>query len=818
MAVREILTGHDPQQIITLLDINGARYCDQVQAVTFGGQTWAPLDFTAQQQSDGYSALEIKVSVSRHLAAVAPCRLMRVGGSDVLYDAQGLDVISIDSGPGLCEISLGYLAATTPSMRTYSVDRYHGLRRYSDPELPAQQVYGEDAGKNAQWYPGKNIRDAIDRYQDFRERGGVQSIRRAALQPVRTANALIGRFVARFNAKRSVEEPGSPYMPSATLSNQPFPDRAIPERFGRSVFAPDIAHPAYCNGSGTTVTRRNVLCLGVGRYAVHRIWVGGTLAWKDGASTGNVAGLVVYQLEPGEQMALDYISVNSGPPLDANWQPLTNQARYEVDTADYSVTWMAASGSTETPDVPQEGLFFHRDNTSLTLPAGVVLANSGLRSSVLGKLPTSGISTNQVYVANVVPIYTRISFDQIRAVARRSSSLGPNLALFTGTVDGSSKIGDLAFNTISISGTNYVTGTLTLSRSGLQMIAAGTTLMSNAAKVYAADISIRPTYRPQVAHPDASHLRVDYTATAENMALPIIVEATRLIDGVPDDGIGAAAYSLAVSAFGSASVDQASFLAVPGSCGGADYLGSAPWELVRGLLETANARPVWRAGKLYAVINEPSAAAMLLTPRSMAQLTTTRSNKPKPIDAVSVEYTEGTTGAASSVLFAPPGMAGTAVSSLAMPFCRDQATADQIARASYLNSYRQAAVATVEMADDALALAPLDRVLLAAPDYGEALAWGLLLPGDDWTASAPADAVACVAYVRNADGSPFGPVAAMLGGNGRIYGAASTPAVTLPTHGAEWAAWERTPRRWAVADMRQGGNGSWSVDLVEELD
>lgn len=817
MAVREVLTGHDPQQIIRLLDINGARYCDQSQAVTFGGMTWAPLDFTAQQQSDGYSPIEIKVSTSRHIAAVAPCRLMIVAGSDVLYDAQGLDVISIDSGPGLCEIVLGYLAATAPSMRTYSVDRYHGLRRYSDPELPDQQVYGEDASRTAALYPGKKIRAAIDRYQDFRAAGGVQSIRRAALQPIRTANALIGRFAARFNSRRSVADPGTPYTPDASLSNAPFPDRAIPERFGRTVFAADIAHPAYCNGSETTVTRRNVLCLGVGRYAVHRIWVGGTLAWQDGASTGNVAGLVVYQLEPGEQMALDYISLNSGPPLDAGWQALANQDRYEVDTADYSVTWMAASGSTETPSVPQDGRFFHRDNTTLTLPAGVVLSTSGMRSSVLGKLPASGVYSFKSYVANVSPVYTRIPFDEIRTVARRSVT-GPSLAIFTGTVDGSQLVADLALNAISLSGTNYSTGTLSLSRAGLQMIAAGTTLMSNTAKVYAADLSIKPTYRPQVAHPDASHLRVDYTATAENMALPIIVEATRIVDGVPDDGIGAAAYSVAVAAFGAARVDQASFLAVPGSCGGCDYLGSAPWDIVRGLLETANARPVWRAGKLYAAINEPSAPAMLLTPRSLSQATITRSNRPKPIDGVSVEYVDGTTGAPSSVLFSPPGAAGSSINALSMPYCRDQATADAIARASYLNSYRQGAVASVEIADDALALAPLDRVLLAAPAYGEALAWGLLLPGDSWTSAAPADAVACVAYVRNADGSPFGPVAAMLGGDGRIYGAAATPTVTLPTHGAEWAAWEREPRRWAVADMRQSGGGTWTVDLVEELD
>ena len=230
MGVMQSLTGHDPQQIITLLDINGSRYCDQAQAVTFDGYQWAPLDFTAVQSSDAYSPLEIKISASRHINANGPCRMMRIAGSDVLYDAVGLDVISIDSGPGLCEIVLGYIDASTPSNRTYSVDYYHGLRRYSDPELPAHQsFFADSAAQNSDWYPGKNIRAAIDRYQEFRERGGLPSVRKAALSPARTANALIGRFISRINGNRTVGEPGSPYSPDKSLVNEPSPDKRIPD-------------------------------------------------------------------------------------------------------------------------------------------------------------------------------------------------------------------------------------------------------------------------------------------------------------------------------------------------------------------------------------------------------------------------------------------------------------------------------------------------------------------------------------------------------------------------------------------------------------
>ena len=158
--------------------------------------------------------------------------------------------------------------------------------------------------------------------------------------------------------------------------------------------------------------RRNVLCLGVGEYKVDRIWIGGVLAWINGASTGAVAGLVIYQLIPGEQMALDYVSLDSGPPLDGNWTELANQGGYDVDASDYSVTWLPDSGSSETPQVPQIGRFFHRNSTSLELPVGVVLSEAGTRTKILGKIPAAGSSYNFIHVANTKPNYTRVKFDR----------------------------------------------------------------------------------------------------------------------------------------------------------------------------------------------------------------------------------------------------------------------------------------------------------------------------------------------------------------------------------------------------------------------
>ncbi|WP_167792536.1 hypothetical protein, partial [Candidatus Macondimonas diazotrophica] len=456
------------------------------------------------------------------------------------------------------------------------------------PELPAHQsFFADSAAQNSDWYPGKNIRAAIDRYQQFRERGGMPSVRKAALAPARTANALIGRFLSRINARRTAADPGSPYSPDKTLVNEPAPDNRIPDRYGRAVFAPDIAHPPYCRGSGSTVLRRNVLCLGVGEYKVHRIWIGGVLAWINGASTGAVAGLVIYQLIPGEQMALDYVSLDSGPPLDGNWTELANQGGYDVDASDYSVTWLPDSGSSETPQVPQIGRFFHRNSTSLELPVGVVLSEAGTRTKILGKIPAAGSSYNFIHVANTKPNYTRVKFDRVQISARQASVSGGSVRVFTGTVDGSPKISDLASTSGSLSGTDYNDVVITKSGDGLSFVLAAKESPSAPQFQYIADIAIRPTYRPPVGHLETSHLRVDYTASAENLALPIVVEATRIIDGIPDDGIGAAAYFVARNAFGASAVDQASFLAIPGSCGGADYSGLSPWEILRSLLDTA---------------------------------------------------------------------------------------------------------------------------------------------------------------------------------------------------------------------------------------
>ena len=230
--------------------------------------------------------------------------------------------------------------------------------------------------------------------------------------------------------------------------------------------------------------------------------------------------------------------------------------------------------------------------------------------------------------------------------------------------------------------------------------------------------------------------------------------------------------------------------------------------------------PARQTGRAFAVssrLRRISHASLLITPRSAQSITITRSNRPKTIDSVAVEYTDALTGAPANYRFVPPGGTANNVQTLSLPFCRDDATAQSIARYSYNALYRQGAIARVDIADEGNALAPLDRVLFAAPEYGEAIACGVLHPGDDWTASAPAGSSPCVVYVRASDGSPDGPHQASIGQDGKIYAASSTPSVDLPTHGAEWAAWSREPKRWAIADIKQSGPTTWTADLVEEL-
>ena len=817
MAVAEIATGQDPAGIATLLDIGGQRYCDQPQPIQFGGAVWAPLDFVAYQSSDGYSSLQITVISSRRIAASGKWRVMRVGGSDVIYDAQGLDVLSSDHEAGESAVVLGHIGADQSRSIMYSVGDYHGLRRYADPELPAQQAGTDDSAASiaASWYPGRNMRRAAERIASSRD--AIQPALRAAIKsPLRAANMIIGQLIARRDGRRTVATPGTAYTPDASLENQHREYQPIPDRYGRTVFAPDIAHPPYCRGGGTQVLRRNVMCIGIGEYAVHRVWIGGSLAWVDGASTGAIPGLIVQKLTPGEQMDLTYISLHSGAPLNANWVPLQNQARYTVDAEGYTVEWLPASGSTETAEVPSQGSFFHRDSTGFQVPAGIALSSVGRVSNVLGKVPASGTYSFAVHVANIPALYTDIQYDQIMLSARRLGISAPGITVFHGRVDGSPLMGDLSRTSATSPNTNYNDLTFSLSGSGRMMLAVARSDPTGSVPWTVCDIAIRPTFRPFVGSLSATHLRVDYTASNANVSLPIVVEASRLIDGVPSDRVGESALASIKGAIDSSAIDAATFDALTDTCGGASS-GETPWETLTQILATSSARPVWRGGRLQAVRDVRDAApVMMLTPRSIRRPMISRNNRLATIDGASVTYTNSLTGTVTSETFLPPGSAGADIAAIDAAYCTSASQAQMLARDTFLALRRQSAAADIDIGDEGCILAPVDRVLICCPDQGEGVGYGVMLPGDSWTAAAPAGSVACVVYVRNPDGSPNGPHAAQLGPDGKLYGAASTPSITLPTHGAEWGAWAEDPYRWIIADMSQRAEGGWNVQAIEE--
>lgn len=833
MAVADILSGSTPKQIVTLLELGSDRWCDLVAPYTFDGVVFAPLDFTARQTSTAYDALEIEVSISRWVRSDGACRLRRVADGLTLYDAPGLTAVSSQSGPGLTTLTLGHANAAEVETRIYSTDRYHGLRRYDDPELPSNQQQGEAAeSAGATWYPGKLAKAARDRYEATKANGPRQPTpRQAVLSAVKRVNLIGGNLLARLKGRRAVAVPGDAYTVDASLANSPYPGKAIPQRFGRTVYAPDIAHPPFCTASGTTVTRNKVFCLGIGGQKIYRVWVGGTLAWAAGSSTGAIPGFSLQLFQPGQPLDTaarsDYITLLSGPPMDMGFDTLANQERVTSDPDQYTLTYLPPSGSTETPQSPGKGQFFHVRNTPGSLPVGISLDGAATRSKCAGKLQEAGTSSRVITVTNIPPVYTDITFDSVRTTQRRTNTLYGNATLFTGSYSGGQYVPDLSGVSVSMSGTSYTTvDTATTPQDERQMIIAVDAPDSTPTlgRKYLADLAIRPAYRPSIGDPDAAHLVVSYTATVDVDDAAIVVEAARLVrtaagDMVPDDSIGGCALGLALDIFDASAIDAASFGAITARCGGVSYADESRWDALKSLLASGSARPVWRAGKLYAAsIAAQPGPRLLMTPHDILSggLAITRSARAADVDAVDLEYTDAMTGTVTSTRYAPAGSAQRSVLSVAMPYCPTADAASRVAR----DNFRAVAgtsrsLAEVQLGPDGMMLAALDRVMLAAPDYGLGLGTGRWLSGDDWTTTAPPSGAPCLVYVRNLDGSPAGPYSAQIAADGKLYAMASMPAITPPPQGLSWAAYAIEPTPWAVADITEREAG-WQVSITED--
>ena len=808
MAALEIASGHDPQQLVTLLECDAGRWCDQPDEFVWGGVAYAPADFTATQTNDGYSCLEIRVSASRHMNLSGKCRVRVVGGSDTLYDAQNLDLISYDSAPGTYEARLGYQAAISePSIR-YTIDRYHGLRRYQDPKVSPEQVTVLSSAPVAPVVQssGPNIRNAVSNLRVNARKAVSDRVGVAAL-------TLLGRVLGR---KRTI--PGVSEYPAMPISvdiperkNVATIGRLLPDRYGRTLFTPEIAHPTYSTASGSTVTENLALCLGLGGYAIHNIWVEGILAWSNGTDTGAIAGFTVDVKQPGESLSLPYISLVRGL-LDTDWRALPNQTGYSADNAG-NVTLLDSNwgtGLSTTPTVLDT--FVSRDVTGITSPFGVVRERNGAVSTLAGLVTSTSAVNVQLYATYSDACFTNIQHSAVHVTAKGGSA-GSNSKLIAGTLNDTPVIPDLTSTSVAV-GTSYSVSTFAKQSYGPTVLMFCGLNPSTSVGGFMCDLSIEPNYAPPVGAPEASHMEISYTYQAAPLGATITVEATRLYNGAPTGYASVAALALATDKFGASAIDSASFAIADASCGGIFESGETQWDILTDLVSTASCRPVWRGGKLQIAQAGQQDPRLLLTPRSIISATVTAVASPVVADSVSVTYVEATTGNTMSQLYAPSGSPLANTASIESVSCPDAQTAMLMAINNYAALPKTGMIATVEIAAEGYQLAPLDRVLLALPDNGLGIGRGLLLAGDDWTTAAPAGATACVVYVRNPDGSPNGPISAMLGGDGQIYSAASTPAVTIPDHGVEWAAWAQSPQPGVISDMQQSRNGIWTITVV----
>ena len=279
-----ILTGADPAGVITLMRAGQYRYASAPSAVTYDGYVWAALDFVCDDTGGPLSPLQLSIAGPLILARQVPgatVDILRISGATLLYSAIGLSPESheIQSGVFTAVLSHQGFAATQTEMPTYLENLYHGLRRYEDVGMIA---YG------GTWTPTV-----------ARKRNVIPAILSAVRHGLTFKQALSVFRQSKRDSREPQTTPVPDAWPNGSLDNLPKLWSRIPQRYGRSVFAPDIAHPPYWIGSGSTVTRARLFCIGVGAYEIHRIWVGQTLAWQNGASTGNIPGFSATKLGPG---------------------------------------------------------------------------------------------------------------------------------------------------------------------------------------------------------------------------------------------------------------------------------------------------------------------------------------------------------------------------------------------------------------------------------------------------------------------------------------------------------------------------------------
>lgn len=842
--VSEILSGHDPQDITDLICIDGQRWCSASHPVDFEGYSWAPLDFQAVVTNDQSSPLEISLVLPAGSYIRSPVRVARISGGELIYDAPGLSVVAIRRRTDSVSATLSLLGMReSPTARpTYQLEMYHGLRRYQDPTLPQRE----------QWDPGRWSSEIISRARtevSTRARTYARNEAQTLLNSkfganapavatlVRGArligNAALGIYTVVKRRRRSIDVPDTAGLPAPSLTNQPYAGESIPQRYGRSVFAPDIAHPPYTDGSGSTATRTHVLCIGVGQYQLYKIWVGDKLAWENGAATGDVPGFTAKLYGPGEKVSArtGYITLDGSAGLNIGSSEIKGQSRYRADPVARTVEWL---GSSDTAAVtpPVAGQYFYASQSL----HGVVVSSTGTTSTVLGKVEEDGLYQSQAYMPPNPPLYTEIPHDRIRIVVRAKFS-SQDLAIATATYSGQGQrdLPDLTTGEVGEVGTSFTTHDIdgVFDRPRLIM---PRVLESSNNVTYMADISVRPLYAPEIGHPDATHLVVEYESSEDLSSATIAVDAARLVQApgyserIPSDGIGNCAYDAAIQVLPEEIIDVQSFIDLD-QAAGADGLTCAgysrsyttQWALLQSILEAAAARPIFRGGKLAAVRDQDAPPKLMLTPASIAAESAELSygERPTTLQQWSVEYTRANDGAPAERAYRLPLTLGTVAERSIVEFCGNADHAYILARYSLASSTLGGEALDLITEHEGRLVAPGDRALIAHPALGVGLASGIQrgpMTMEEGTAYPPESDL--YIYIRKPDGSPWGPLRGTRGAAGDIYiddwdaVEAELGAIELPEGGTDWAAYEAEPELWTVAETEDAAPNATRMTLV----
>lgn len=836
-----ILTGADPAGVITLMRAGQYRYAAAPAAVTYDGYVWAALDFVCDETSGPLSPLQLSIAGPPILARQVPgatVDILRISGDTLLYSAQALTSEShgIQNGEFTALLSYHGFAATSDEMPTYLPDLYHGLRRYEDPGMPF-----DDGG----W-----------KTPVARKRHGIPAILRAARLGV-TCNPVLSVFRPFKRRLRGQKKtPAQSAWPDARLDNLPKMGSRIPQRYGRAVFAPDIAHPPYWIGSGSTVTRARLFCLGVGKYKIHRVWVGQTLAWENGSSTGNVAGFSITQLDPGAAiLPSDFdtgkISIFGGPNVTAKFT--TTDYSLSSDSVSKSITFLRPTApitddnavvqnvpTTSSISIPDQWMYV----TKSYLPniAGFVRYSDGDTIYLMGAVPDLDANKYTITINDAPGIRTRIETGSISVTGRRTGGIGSaqifNLVTWDYTVD-SGSLGVSQLNNISGT-TSYSTTTVPQNTPGSKII-----LLQTINDAVVANLALVPVYAPAVGHSEASHLVVKYTANTDYDSAPITVEASRLVidpgagTEIPHSNAAVCAYDVAARAVGAENVDAAAFVALAQSddvinvsCGGMSEQYADVWDLLVSVLRTINAVPVYVGGLLSCVADTPAPARWLFTPASIARGTVSLAETDRPASSTPdrnvIEFIDKLNGAKTEAAYTLPGTIGNNEAREILEFVGDAGQALVVARymlgaARYIKSVVQVGVGL-----EALTMRIGDRVHIAHPEYGLGDYSGVVDGAITWTETT----VTHPSYVlfRRADGSVWGPVLADVeqvayrGGTvprivrvdptsraavDAAQGTLASVIAEYPVLRMEWGAFATAPPRWIVAETQ--GN---SITLV----